>query len=116
MAGELADYFYQFLDVTLAESPAGEKWRNIMGFVNYFPGRGHAMELVYLEGKAQGEAEGEAKGEAKMILRVLEVRGVPVSDALRERVTTCTDLDLLDTWATRAVTVEHAEELFAEGD
>ncbi|MFJ5305359.1 hypothetical protein [Streptomyces sp. NPDC088350] len=102
---EASDYIYQFLDVTLGETPAGDKWRSIMGFVNYFPGRGHLMERAYLEG--------EAKGEVKGILRVLEVRGVPVSDDTRERITTCTDLDRLNDWLDRAGTVDHAEDLFA---
>ncbi|WP_405973060.1 hypothetical protein OG496_29640 [Streptomyces sp. NBC_00988] len=76
-----------------------------MGFVNYFPGRGHLMERAYLAG--------EAKGAAKGVLRVLEVRGLAVSHDLRERITTCTDLDRLDDWLERAGTVDRAEELFA---
>jgi len=58
--------------------------------------------------------EGEAAGEAKEVLRVLEVRGLVVSDDVRERVTTCTDLDRLNGWLDRAGAVDHAEELFTE--
>ncbi|WP_258572693.1 hypothetical protein [Streptomyces sp. KM273126] len=104
------NYFYQFLDRTLGETPAGDKWRDIMTFVNYFPGQGTILEKAYLEGEAKGEARGEAKG----VLAVLEVRQIPVSDDIRNRVTTCTDLDRVNTWLRRAVTVTHAEELFAE--
>ena len=106
MDADASDYIYQFLDVTLGETPAGDKWRSIMGFVNYFPGRGHLMERAYLEG--------EAKGEVKGVLRVLEVRGLTVSDDIRERITTCTDLDRLNDWLDRAGTVERVEELFIE--
>lgn len=106
MDTDASDYIYQFLDVTLGETPAGDKWRSIMGFVNYFPGRGHLMERAYLEG--------EAKGEVKGVLRVLEVRGLTVSDDTRERITTCTDLDRLNDWLDRAGTVERAEDLFAD--
>ncbi|WP_211301335.1 hypothetical protein [Murinocardiopsis flavida] len=67
---------------------------------------------IYREGKAEGKAEGEASGEAKSVLRVLDTRGIAVSDEVRERVTSCTDLDQLATWVTRAVTVSRAEELF----
>ena len=109
-----SDYFYEFLDVTLGETPAGEKWRDILSFVTYFPGRGTVRETAYLEGKAEGKAEGEARGEAKGILRVLEVRGLPVSDDVRARITTCTDLDSLNDWLDRAGTVTHAEDLFTE--
>ena len=79
-----------------------------MSFITYFPGRGTVRETAYLEGKAEGEAKGEAKG----ILRVLEVRGLPISEAVRERITACTDLDRLNEWLDRAGTVARAEDLF----
>ncbi|MEV6506646.1 hypothetical protein [Streptomyces sp. NPDC051642] len=82
-----------------------------MGFVNYFPGRGHLMERAYLE----GQAEGQAAGEAALILRLLEKRGILVSEDTRERITSCTDLDTLTLWFDRALTVTASEELFAEG-
>lgn len=85
-----------------------------MGFVNYFPGRGHLMERAYLEGQAEGKAEGQAAGEATLILRLLEKRGVLVSEGVRERVTSCTDLDTLTLWFDRALAVTVAEDLFAE--
>ncbi|MFJ8106840.1 hypothetical protein [Streptomyces sp. NPDC096132] len=47
---------------------------------------------------------------------MLEGRGLPVSDELRERIITCTDLDLLDDWLGRVGTVERAAELFADED
>ncbi|QYX78753.1 hypothetical protein [Streptomyces akebiae] len=105
--GKAADYFYEFLEVNLRGTPAGEKWRDIMSFVSYFPGRGTVRETAYLEG--------EAKGEAKGVLRVLEVRGIPVTDDVRERITTCSDPTRVSAWLDRAGTVTHAEELFAEG-
>lgn len=70
-----------------------------------FPDEGTLLEKAYLK----GEAEGEAKG----ILAVLEVRAIPVSDDVRERIVTCTDLELVNGWLDRARTVTHAEELFA---
>ncbi|WP_327344666.1 hypothetical protein [Streptomyces europaeiscabiei] len=105
-----ADYFVEFLEINLRGTPAGDKWREIMSFVTYFPGRGTVRETAYLEGKAEGKARGEAKG----VLRVLEVRGIPVSDDVRARITTCTDLTLVSAWLERAGTVERAEDLFAE--
>ncbi len=76
--------------------------------VTHFPGHGTLFEEKYLEGRAEGEARGEARG----ILRVLEVRGVPVSDDARQRITGCTDLDVLGDWLDRSGTVERAEDLF----
>ncbi|MGW1667459.1 hypothetical protein [Streptomyces sp. NPDC002324] len=109
-----ADYFVEFLEINLRGTPAGDKWREIMSFVTYFPGRGTVRETAYLEGKAEGKAEGEARGEAKGVLRVLEVRGIPVSDDVRARITTCTDLTLVSAWLDRAGTVERAEDLFTD--
>ncbi|ANS67308.1 hypothetical protein SLINC_5084 [Streptomyces lincolnensis] len=103
---DTAEYFFDFLEVTLGKTPAAEKWKGIMSFVSYFPGRGTVRETAYLEGKAEGTAEG--------ILRVLEVRGLAISDDVRERVTTCTDLDRLNGWLDRAGTVGRAEDLFVE--
>ncbi|MFF4043845.1 hypothetical protein [Streptomyces sp. NPDC001816] len=107
---ETADYFFDFLEISLGNTPAGQKLREIMSFVSYFPGRGTVRETAYLEGRAEGKTEGEAKG----ILSVLEVRGIPVPDSVRERITTCTDLDRMDAWLERSRTVERAEDLFAE--
>jgi hypothetical protein len=95
--------------VVHAGTPAVEE---LVSFVNYFPGRGTVMERAYLDGKAEGKAEGKARGEAKGILRMLEYRRLPISDEVRERITTCTDLDRLDDWLERAGTVERAEDLF----
>ncbi|MFF7854488.1 hypothetical protein [Streptomyces sp. NPDC007904] len=80
--------------------------------ITHFPGHRTLFEEKYLEGKAEGKAEGEAKG----ILRVLEVRGLAISDDVRQRITTCTDLDRLNDWLDRAGAVKRAEELFAEED
>ncbi|MFI9601682.1 hypothetical protein ACIHCX_17760 [Streptomyces sp. NPDC052043] len=90
-------------------TPARETWRGLQKMVaTYFPGRGTLFEETYLKGRAEGKAEGEAKG----ILRVLEVRGLPVSDDVRERITSCTDLELLADWLDRSGTVKRAEDLF----
>ncbi|MBP2049585.1 hypothetical protein J2Z21_002516 [Streptomyces griseochromogenes] len=47
-----------------------------------------------------------------MVLRILEWRGIPVTDAVREQVEACTDLDRLEAWAQRAVHATDAAELF----
>ena len=53
------------------------------------------------------------QGEARAIFTVLEARGLEVSIEARERISVCTDVDQLDEWVRRAVTVESIEELFA---
>jgi len=78
-----------------------------------FPGRGTILEEVYLDGEAKGEAKGEARGEAKAILRFLEARGVSVPDDARERIASCTDLDLLNRWLDLTPHAECVHDLFA---
>lgn len=60
----------------------------------------------------KGMAEGEAKGEAKAILAVLSARGLACSPGARERITSCTDADLLLDWVKRAATADTVDELF----
>ncbi|WP_306819873.1 hypothetical protein [Streptomyces sp. CA-210063] len=104
---DTAKYWCEMLEVGLRDTPARETWRGLQKMVGtYFPGRGTLFEETYLAGQAQGEAKG--------VLRVLEVRGIPVSMSARERITTCTDLDRLNNWLDRSGTVTHAEELFSE--
>ncbi|WP_206641765.1 hypothetical protein [Nonomuraea polychroma] len=62
--------------------------------------------------REEGRAEGRAEGEAKVVLRILERRGIPVMDSVRERILRCTDLALLETWFDRSLEVTTAEELF----
>ncbi|MER7487076.1 hypothetical protein ABTY20_14475 [Streptomyces sp. NPDC126497] len=71
-----------------------------------FPGSKTIVEESWLEDKEEGKAEA--------VLRVLDVRGVEVSDSVRERITGCTDLDVLGTWLDRSLSAERAEELFVE--
>ncbi|MFG2324462.1 hypothetical protein [Streptomyces sp. NPDC048568] len=80
-----------------------------------FPGSNTIVEESWLEGRAKGQSEGKAEGKAEDILHILEVRGIEVSDSVRERVTDCTDLDVLGTWLDRSLSAAHAEELFGEG-
>ncbi|MFB8771362.1 hypothetical protein [Streptomyces broussonetiae] len=108
---ETAGYWSELLEVGLENTPARDTWREAQKMVaSYFPGRGTLIEETFLEGEAKGKAEGRAEG----VLRVLEARGLGVPDTVRERVTACTDLDLLDDLLVRAVTVERADALFDE--
>ncbi|MEU1177145.1 hypothetical protein ABZ464_05775 [Streptomyces sp. NPDC005820] len=108
-----AKYWSELVEIGLEDTPARETWRELEKMViTYFPGRGTVFEEAYLDGEAKGEAKGRAEG----VLRVLEVRGIPVSDDLRERITACTDLARLDDLLGRAVTVERAQELFGDED
>ncbi|RSN48798.1 hypothetical protein DMH12_25930 [Streptomyces sp. WAC 04229] len=68
---------------------------------------------VALQVREEGRVEGRIEGRALMVLRILEWREIPVCFALRERVLDCYDLDQLEVWARRALTVERAEDMFS---
>lgn len=72
--------------------------------------KSETMRRPYREGKEKGRTEGRTEA----ILGVLEERGVPVSEGVRERIEATSDLDLLDTWVRRAVRVKKAEDLFED--
>ncbi|WP_324614476.1 hypothetical protein [Streptomyces sp. MMG1121] len=108
-----AAVFVQFVDSCLTAPQAKQMWRDLMTAIQYF-WRHPLAEQVREEGREQGLEQGRLEAKAEMVLHVLEWRGVPVPDAVRERVSTCTDLDQLEVWAQRAVHATDAEELFAE--
>ncbi|MFE0415183.1 hypothetical protein [Streptomyces tendae] len=109
-------YWFELVEVALESTPTRENWRKLMqNAVTHFPGHRTLFEEKYLEGKAEGEARGEASGEARGVLRVLEVRDLVITDAVRERIVTCSDLTVLNDWLDRAGTVERAEDLFSTG-
>ncbi|MEU2931138.1 hypothetical protein ABZ636_40105 [Streptomyces sp. NPDC007251] len=62
----------------------------------------------------QVREEGRIQDRQEMTLCILEWRGIPVPDSVRERVMACTGLDRLQTWAQRAVHATEAAELFAD--
>lgn len=55
------------------------------------------------EGLTKGLAEGRSEEAARNLLTVLRVRGIPVSDAVRERILTQKDPERLERWLERAV-------------
>ena len=62
----------------------------------------------------EGEARGVARGRAEDILKILELRGVPVSEAQRQEVLSCRDLERLDRWFSRALQAVSADEVTVE--
>ncbi|GAA3258952.1 hypothetical protein GCM10010469_24090 [Streptomyces labedae] len=112
---DITKYWFEVVEVGLESTPARDNWRKLMqNVVTHFPGHGTLFEEKYLEGKSEGKSEGKAEGKAEDILRALTVRGVPVSDDVRQRVTACLDLDTLTAWFDRSLTASRAEDLFAD--
>jgi hypothetical protein len=56
----------------------------------------------------------EAQGMAKSVLRKLKNRGIPVDAHSHNRIIACTDVETLDTWLDRSLTVTEVTDLFAK--
>jgi hypothetical protein len=95
-----------FLEVGLDDSPAQTFWEELMSSGSYFPASGNIVDRNRQIGMAQGKAED--------VLRLLDRRGIAVSEVDRRRVVECDDLDSLNAWFDRAITAETADEVFAE--
>ena len=66
-----------------------------------------------IEGERKGKIEGEIEGERKALLRLLERRGIVVTEEERERIAACADAATLDVWFDRAIAATVAAEVFA---
>ncbi|GHD13574.1 hypothetical protein GCM10010313_38710 [Streptomyces violarus] len=66
------------------------------------------------EGREEGRAEGEARRGAADVLEVLDVRGIDVPEAVRERIVSCDDPEALRRWHRRAVIAPTAEQIFSD--
>ncbi|MGW0484843.1 hypothetical protein [Nonomuraea sp. NPDC003214] len=65
------------------------------------------------EGREEGREEGKAEEAAKLVILVLTARGFTLPDQTHTQITTCKDLNQLETWATKAATIQTLDELFA---
>lgn len=61
---------------------------------------------------SEGKSEGELLGEAKALLHLIDRRGIALSEEDRQRVLTCTDGGLLETWLDRVLTATDRDQLF----
>jgi hypothetical protein len=101
--------------LTLASDAARQTLEAIMQTSEYqktFVERIHDQGAA--EGEAKGKAEGEAKGKAEALLKLLDKRGLAMSDEQRGQVKDCTQIAQLDLWFDRAITASSTAEVFAE--
>jgi hypothetical protein len=89
--------------VGLEDTPAGTIWRQMMAMDTSFYRSSFSRQL---------RAEGAVEGRISSVHRVLDKRGVMMTEVQRARLYGCTDLDQLDTWLDRAVTATEASEVF----
>ena len=67
---------------------------------------------VYSPFAREHYGRGRAEEAANNILMVLSARGVTVPGDARDRITTCTDLDQLESWVERAATADTIDDVF----
>jgi hypothetical protein len=67
-----------------------------------------------VEGKIEGKIEGRAEGLAEAVLKLLAARGIAVDGAARQRIMSCTELDLLDLWFSRALNATSLSDVLRE--
>ncbi|MFL1382145.1 hypothetical protein, partial [Nocardiopsis protaetiae] len=60
----------------------------------------------------EGREEGREEAAANSVLRILNKRGLTVSDDVRARIESCDDLDTLYSWVDKAIDADRAEDLF----
>ncbi|MFE7774293.1 hypothetical protein ACFU5O_10375, partial [Streptomyces sp. NPDC057445] len=105
----------QDLSYTLAEliaqglgrRPAAQQWRQLMAVdLSFF------TSPISEEIRDEGRAEGRTESRAEDVLLVLEQRGLDVSEPARDRITGCTDPEILRHWLARAVTAPSTEAIF----
>jgi hypothetical protein len=95
---ELSAIWADLTEVGL-EGCAQDLWRQIMQTMQYKFGSQLALETM-------------AQERARIVLKFLEMRGIPVSEGARQRIEDCTDLEMLEAWVLRAPSVQTVEELF----
>ncbi|GGS58065.1 hypothetical protein GCM10010156_15800 [Planobispora rosea] len=124
LPGEHAPKYYEYafsmaapeVRILLEEIMTSTTWPVYSPFAREHYGRGveEGKTVGRAEGKAEGKAEGRAEEAARMVLVVLEARGLAVPEEMRTRITACTDLAQLEAWASRAVTAPTVHDLFGE--
>ncbi|WP_371579630.1 hypothetical protein [Streptomyces sp. NBC_01314] len=91
-------------DLSFFTSPISEEIRA--------EGRAQGVAQGLAQGVAQGVAKGLAEAKIEDVLLLLDHRDVHVSDADRDHIASCHDLDTLNRWFTRAITATSVTEVF----
>lgn len=101
----IADPIIELVSQGLGKHPAARQWRKLV-----------AVDLSFYKSPLSEEIrdEGRAQRAAEDVLDILDVRGIDVPEAVRERVTGCGDPEILRTWHRRAVTAPTAEDIFTD--
>ena len=109
---EARDDLAGLIEDGLGSEHARKIWRNLMETL-FTPRQGTIVGDARLAGQEEGRQEGRVAGKAEQLLRLMERRGFSPTEETRRRVTTCTDMPLLDLWFDRAIDATTLDEIFA---
>lgn len=104
MDEETGSLLAEFTEAGLGNTEGRSIWRNLMATSTY----PYVSQL-----RSQGREEGRAEARAHDIARLLDKRGIAMTPAERERVSSCRDGETLDAWFDRVLTVSEISEFFA---
>ncbi|WLQ42721.1 hypothetical protein P8A22_23965 [Streptomyces laculatispora] len=114
---DIADPIVELTAQGLGNRPAAQQWRNLVAVDTSFY-TSFMSEEIRDEGRAEGLdkglTEGRAEGLAKGLLLIFDVRGIAVTDEIREKITSCGDPQLLNRWLEHATTASSAEEVVGQ--
>ena len=118
---ETGSLLAEFTEAGLGDTKGRSIWRKLMATSTYpfaselrSQGREEGRAKGREEGREEGRAEGVAEARAQDIERLLDKRGIAMTPADRERISSCRDGKTLDTWLDRVLTVSGIGELFAD--
>ncbi|MFE0347279.1 RpnC/YadD family protein [Streptomyces griseoluteus] len=106
---DIADPIIEFTAQGLAKRPAKHIWRKLVAVDLSF-----YKSYISEEIRDEGRAEGAVRRAAEDVLDILEVRGIDIPEAVRERITGCGDPEILRHWHRRAVTAPTAEDVLTD--
>ena len=92
-------------------STQGQVWRDQWKAEGKAEGRAEGRAEGEAKGRAEGKAEGRQEGQARALLRQLDRRFGPLSDAIRDRVGNA-DLDTIDLWLDRVLDAHTIDAIF----
>ena len=64
------------------------------------------------EARQEGKQEGPCQGVQRALLRILAARGLEVDPSSQRRIGACMDLEQLERWLDKALTVSSVQQLF----
>ena len=112
MDEETGSLLAEFTEAGLGDTKGRSIWRKLMATSTY-PFVSELRSQGREEGRVEGRVEGFAQARAQDIERLLDKRGIAMTPADRDRISSCRDGKTLDTWLDRVLTISDISELFA---